>query len=356
MHNAVYTFEKQRKKKKKGTRAFKCSRTYSCNIDISDMATGVEIKEELLRTRELLCEVQEENAILHQDKTKVEALYLQLKEAMTAEATVTTTDEDDDLLLQQLAREHKELRQHIALEETKHKHSGKQHHLVGTRQQERNVKRIKNSAEAALWFLKSYGMELESINLKDAASKKHTIQIGAAEKTLSTSYNKMSEHDQEVVERTLFALEKFCGSDALYNDLVQVTSATGLPKLYQVVQCRNELNKPMLQEITPTPGNSPGSQRSLTKCLQQEAHDGSTLRVRVSVDGAKISKKSNFIVMSYAVLDNNALAASGNKIVGIVSAPETYETLATSFAGLLDEASKIATDGHIEVDGKKNRH
>ena len=139
-----------------------------------------------------------------------------------------------------------------------------------------------------------------------------------------------------------------------HSDLVQVSSAIELPKLYQIVQCRNALSKPVLEEISSTPGHHhPGSQRSLAKCLQREAQTSgnSCLRVSVSVDGARISRKSNFVVMSYAMLDSeNALAASGNKVVGIVNAPETYNTLEESFSVLLTEVNDIAKAGHVIVD------
>ena len=210
---------------------------------------------------------------------------------------------------------------------------------------------IKSSAEAALWFLKSYGMQLGSISMKDNDGKAYHCNF--SETYFHTTYDKMTDNEKEVVEKALFCLEKFCGSDALYNDLVQVLSAIELPKLYQIVQCRNALNKPVLEEISPTPGHHPGSQRSLAKCLEREAQTSgnSCLRVRVSVDGTRISRKSNFVVMSYAMLDSeNTLAASGNKVVGIVNAPETYNTLEESFSVLLTEVNDIAKAGHVIVD------
>ena len=92
------------------------------------------------------------------------------------------------------------------------------------------------------------------------------------------------------------------------------------------------------------PGPNPGLECSLIQCLQRDASmcGNQCPRVRVSIDGARICNKSNFIVMSYAVWDaHNILDASGNKVVGLVNAAGCCKTQEESFS-VLEEVNAIA--------------
>ena len=93
---------------------------------------------------------------------------------MAASDRITAAGDNEEQmhLFDELVREHKELRQYITLEGEKHNHNGKLLYQVGNRQQQRNLTQIKSSAaEAALWFLKSYWIQLGSISMKDNDSK-----------------------------------------------------------------------------------------------------------------------------------------------------------------------------------------
>lgn len=78
------------------------------------------------------------------------------------------------------------------------------------------------------------------------------------------------------------------------------------------------------------------------------------LWARASVDGAKVSRKSNFIVMSYAVLDSgNTLATAGNKIIAIANTHEVYDTLQDSFSQAFADLNAISEAGAIiTADGR----
>ena len=65
-----------------------------------------------------------------------------------------------------------------------------------------------------------------------------------------------------------------------------------------------------------------------------------TLQVRVSVDGTRVSRKSNFVIMTYAILNGgNVLSSSENKVLAVVNGPEEYETLRDSFSDLFNPFS-----------------
>lgn len=351
MQAAVYNFKKKRQQKNKGKTAYRHGALYTCTIKKEDMASNLPAE-----NQELKQQVQELQATLDSTQAQVEHVTAE-KKAYAAEASrigqlyseiQQHQQEDQCALLDALARDNAELRQHFS----EAKNTGRENHMVSERQQRRNFKRIKSTAEAALWFLDTYGLKLDTVKVTDKNNKTTTIQYGHS--GFTTSYNQMSELEKEVVESTLFVLDQYCGSEAMYHELVQVAEGDrGRPKLYQVVQCKNELNKTLLVEIKATPGACPGSQRSLSTCLQREVSErnlksNDSLKVRVSVDGARVSRKSNFVIMTYGVItDDNVLAANGNKVLAVINGPETYSTLQESLKDLFQEMDAIQQAGHV---------
>ena len=83
-----------------------------------------------------------------------------------------------------------------------------------------------------------------------------TVGIQYGKEPVAKSYNDMSEEEKEEVEKTLFILDHFCGSDELYHELVQVNPAHGQPRLVAVKQCRTALNNHLLEEISSVPGSN----------------------------------------------------------------------------------------------------
>lgn len=127
---------------------------------------------------------------------------------------------------------------------------------VGTKQQSRRLKHLKEKSEIALWFLESHELKLSFLKVQEAATNEvHTMAFD------NLSGN---DADQENLETILYLLDKFCASDELYHELSLLSD--GFPKSYLIKQKRNELNK--LCHIERTPGEHPGAQMSFSETLQ----------------------------------------------------------------------------------------
>ncbi|PFX33075.1 hypothetical protein AWC38_SpisGene2134 [Stylophora pistillata] len=168
---------------------------------------------------------------------------------------------------------------------------GRPIHEVGKCQGNRKKKEVKTRAAMALWFLESFGLTLESVKVKDKDEKATELGYG---KDNGTSF-----HDH-----------------------------------------RSDLNK--IFHISKTPGKNAGAQMSFKEELRvqikkkRENGDLEKQEVNVSGDGAKMSRITNFIVISFALLSD------GEKVM--------------SCKDLLAEINELVNEGEIEVDGHKEKN
>lgn len=127
------------------------------------------------------------------------------------------------------------------------------------------------------------------------------------------------------MEKILFLLDKFCFGDCFYHELTMVMD--GLPKSYLVKQRRDQLNN--ICHVTPTPGIAEGAQMSFNNLLTERIRDhlashpndhGKILKVKISGDGARMTRNSSFILLSFSLLQagDDVMAAKGNHTVSVV--------------------------------------
>ena len=109
--------------------------------------------------------------------------------------------------------------------------------------------------EKALWFAKTFGLELQSVIFKDHHGENHTMTYS---EKVRRSYKDLTEADQQQVKNVLFILDKFCIGDKAYHELSMIDGNEELPRSYLIKQCKDELNK--LCHITRTPGPAQGAQ------------------------------------------------------------------------------------------------
>jgi hypothetical protein len=66
-------------------------------------------------------------------------------------------------------------------------------------------------------------------------------------------------------------------------------------------------------------------------------------KIKISGDGAKMSQKSNFVLLSCAFLqqENEVMSAKGNNKFAMVSGSEKYETLKVSFKDVFVEINSL---------------
>ena len=86
--------------------------------------------------------------------------------------------------------------------------------------------------------------------------------------------------------------------------------------------------------ISRLPGKFDGCEfdfeETLTKCLQQFVKENpdfdynNSVRIKFSGDGAQMSRNTNFVILTVAMLDskNNAMTAKGNHTLAVVKASE----------------------------------
>lgn len=248
---------------------------------------------------------------------------------------------------------------HAALEKRESLNcQGKKLHKLGPKQQARKLCHLKNKAQCALWFCRSFGLELLEIKLQDEEGVPYNL-VYSTPTSSSCGYSKLTEDEKNKVEQVLFLLDKFCVGDEVYHELSMILE--GLPKSYLVKQSRSELNK--TYHIERTPGKFPGANINFTSTLSDHIRQlltekpelkDSTIQVKLSGDGARMSRTTNFMLMSFALLqlNENVMSSKHNRTVAIINGPEKYPTLKTSLSPFFDEVNALISKGTISVDGE----
>ncbi|XP_028513002.1 uncharacterized protein LOC110242751 [Exaiptasia diaphana] len=139
---------------------------------------------------------------------------------------------------------------------------------VGKKQKSRKLKQLKDRAQAALWFSKSFGLDITNISFKDVNDVK--IDNVNYKKEIKWSkgskrYENLYEEEHERLEQIVFLLDKFYVSDECYHELSLVTN--DIPQSYLIKQKRDNLNS--LCHIERVPGPHPCAQRSFDSMLKE---------------------------------------------------------------------------------------
>lgn len=208
-----------------------------------------------------------------------------------------------------------------------------------------------------MWFLESHGLELSFLKVKEIETGKRHSFLFNKESNSAPEPNA----DQENLETLLFLLDKLCASDELYHELTMVSD--GLPRSYLIKQKRNELNK--LCHIERVPGQYPGAQLSFSETLREHIREflnshpthplDEPMKIKISGDGAKMSRTTNFMLLSFSILQtgDRVMSSKGNRTIGIVSGPEKYETLKVSFAEIINDINNVIRNGKLQVNDKE---
>ena len=96
------------------------------------------------------------------------------------------------------------------------------------------------------------------------------------------------------------------------------------------------MNKTYIVERTV--GEYPGAKLDFTSTLTEHVQElllhkpelsTSTIQVKLSGDGASMSQLTNFMMMSFSLLqwDEKVMSSENNRTVAIVNGPEDYQTL-----------------------------
>ena len=83
-------------------------------------------------------------------------------------------------------------------------------------------------------------------------------------------------------------------------------------------------------------------------------NSGETIKIKISGDGAKMTHSSNFILLSFSLLQqtDSVMSARGNHTIAVVKGEEKYETLKESFRHVFDEINALNRSKKLKIDDK----
>ena len=79
------------------------------------------------------------------------------------------------------------------------------------------------------------------------------------------------------------------------------------------------------------------------------------IQVNISGDGARMTRNSSFIFLSFSLLHawDDVMSSSGNHTIAIVKGSESYSTLKESFSTVFNDINETIKQGNITVNDSK---
>ena len=202
-------------------------------------------------------QLKELNTSLHEEIEEWKSNYANLEEEkremfQEMQAEIRTLQND----VEKAETTNKELLDYIELlQRTQQDYKGKD--ISEAKKKSRTLKTFMTRAQTALWFAKSFRLEVESIAMKEIKTgSKHNAKMASDEQqeNTTTGLDSLSEEEKEKVEQILFLLDKFCVGDSFYHELSMIND--DLPKSYLIKQRRTQLND--MCHIISTPEKAKG--------------------------------------------------------------------------------------------------
>ena len=222
-----------------------CQKDLNLALRLNELVTVGEV-DSALATEKLKC-------------AKIEMVNKELDKSLS-DAKVADQAKTEELCnarkeVEELTLENKSLKDYVEKlgQDLNFNNGGKKITDVSERQQRRKLSELKTHTEKALWFSKTFGLDIQDVSFVDENGKQHTFSYQSKEKR---GYKDLSEEEKQKVKNILFILDKFCIGDASYHELTMLYD--GLPRSYLIKQCKDEINK--LSHIVRTPGTAPGAQ------------------------------------------------------------------------------------------------
>ncbi|XP_020911538.2 uncharacterized protein LOC110249299 [Exaiptasia diaphana] len=243
--------------------------------------------------------------------------------------------------------------------------TGKTVSEVKERQKRRKIKELKSGVEKALWFAGTYGLNLTSATFSDVNG--NDFPLSFTDNTKAKSYKNLSEEEKNRIKEVLFIQDKFCVGEAAYHELTMSEGGESLPRSYLIRQCKDSMNE--LCHIERTPGMAEGAQvnfkdelkKVLTSLISNRKEDENNesqskigkIKVKLSGDGAKMTRVTSFVILSFSILDDkdSVMSSKGNHTVAVIKGAESYELLETSCSDIFQDVNKLIKEKYIKIDG-----
>eukprot|EP00731_Ephydatia_muelleri_P007547 Em0003g1795a len=204
---------------------------------------------------------------------------------------VTYLNEEADAFIEGLQEEVQDLKDALSEAQDSQNNPGGKIDAVSNRHARRKIQEVSEHANKALEFLSTYGLVAESLKVHATSGKTFHIPF---------SDDAASENEDTVDLRVLYILDRYG----------------------------------IAQDATSFQPNQ-------------------KIKVRISGDGAKFSRTSSFVLLSYAILMpvGRYLSGIGNHTIAVVKGAEDYDTISTAFAATFQEIDGLQQLGFVAVNG-----
>ncbi|MCG7867336.1 MAG: hypothetical protein JAY74_13350 [Candidatus Thiodiazotropha taylori] len=216
------------------------------------------------------------------------------------------------------------------------------------------IRTLEGNVKHSLDFVETYGALPKALVCETFNGETCTLCLdGCAKAGRNPNFEELQSPEKTKVRDILQVCDLNMISDSAYHELsMQIPS---MPRKHLLVSCRNDLNSNF--DIKRTPGMLPGSYLSLKVELEKDLTNSEAplpdlLKIKISGDGAKVSKISNFIIISYSYIDNiDTLSHLNQRVLAVVKCEENYENLEKSCQPIFEEINKLAKEG-ISIENK----
>lgn len=250
----------------------------------------------------------------------------------------------------ELFEQNQKLKQYIHEIEGNLKWSGFKHFDdIEKTNKSRVIREFTDKTQNALWFAESFGLLPKTLKCISENGRNVNVNFN-----FNSNYTDVDHEDKRKLREVIYLLDKFCVSDAAYHELSVVCDE--LPRSYLIVQERANLDN--LFHIERCPGNVPGVYVSLnseiaTYIRTNKAENTNSLKIKVSGDGTKVSRISNFVTLSMSFPDEVSNSADKIKTVAILKCKENYEMLSVCCSPIIQEFNQLVKTPIINVNGKE---
>ena len=110
--------------------------------------------------------------------------------------------------------------------------SGKEFSEITENNKSRKIKEFKWKAETALWFVESYGLVPQYLQLESTDYDPKTAKVDFNPSSSKSAYHDLPEEERQQIQDLLFILEKFNISESAYRKLTVFCDE--LPRTYLV--------------------------------------------------------------------------------------------------------------------------
>jgi hypothetical protein len=123
-----------------------------------------------------------------------------------------------------------------------------------------------------------------------------------------------------------------------------------------ITQCQNDINS--LYHFERIPGNIPGAyarlESEIIRYIKYHVYPKTDkIKIKISVDGSKVSRISNFVVLSFSVItDDLTLSSKDQNVCCIVNCKEEYDHLKLACRPIFQKINTLYEKASIEVEGK----